>query len=776
MKGKVSYKKIYSGFFVLLTVWIGTQLLAPLMAPNLEMPAYLLGGVISVGIFFCFLLTQGVQRLIPAVSFAAVLIAWIILFGWNEFIYLITEYGNWLRGYEAQTGYGLSYEMINICLMGIVFILFSLVAERIFVLKALTGIALTGYMLFTMVTGKQLHKVTVCLILLYVFSCVTEYLQKRETAIKIIVYLLPFLLAFSMALMFMPESDKPYEWRFVKKIYQSAEDLVVILMQKAEELFSGDREGFGMIVTGFSGDGEIGDGRSEQDGNMLQISLKSGKAMNMYLTGNVFDTFNGDNWEMTGENTEYDHVLDLLETLYAVRRHDPEKTLNYMNQGRIGITYTNMRTEYLFTPLKVRDVATLEKWKEGLREQGGEWRFQKKQGHGTEYDAVFYQLNMGQDYFASMIEQENNYVYGGNPGEDTLDELTFMFKDLPAEILTEESLRKRSEAIRSQYAGPIGASEEVGQFIDDITKDCRTDYERCKAIETVLSGNTDIAFTYTVRPGKMPDHKRFPDYFLLEGREGYCTYFATAFVIMVRELGIPARYVQGFCVPGSELGEEAIDVTANMAHAWPEVYFEGVGWIPFEPTPGYGSGRYHSWTPYVDPHQGMALPAMPEERPIPEPLPDIPASTEKGTQGFILLIMAGVAILTLIMMAGVMAAIEYYIRKRAYGRYTPEEKMRENVGQNLAILRYIGFQLGQGETIGEFRQRILGVDSGYSLNFIIHYEKVSYGNGWVSDEMIRSVLQEKDLILKKLKDGGKWKYYWIMFKLLWQKESGTKKE
>lgn len=73
--------------------------------------------------------------------------------------------------------------------------------------------------------------------------------------------------------------------------------------------------------------------------------------------------------------------------------------------------------------------------------------------------------------------------------------------------------------------------------------------------------------------------------FLTEIRTGYCQQFATAFALLARSLGYPSRVSVGF-LPGSALeGEGAYDVRGTDAHAWPEVYFERYGWVPFEPTP-----------------------------------------------------------------------------------------------------------------------------------------------------------------------------------------------
>ncbi len=73
--------------------------------------------------------------------------------------------------------------------------------------------------------------------------------------------------------------------------------------------------------------------------------------------------------------------------------------------------------------------------------------------------------------------------------------------------------------------------------------------------------------------------------FLFEVKAGYCEQFATAFTAMARSLGIPTRVAIGF-QSGKVDAAGIYHVTNKDAHAWPEVYFAGYGWLPFEPTPG----------------------------------------------------------------------------------------------------------------------------------------------------------------------------------------------
>ena len=78
----------------------------------------------------------------------------------------------------------------------------------------------------------------------------------------------------------------------------------------------------------------------------------------------------------------------------------------------------------------------------------------------------------------------------------------------------------------------------------------------------------------------------------LKAKSGYCIHFASAMAVMARSLGIPSRIAVGF-LPGSRTGFDSagrttFEVTSHDLHAWPELYFEGIGWTRFEPTPGRG--------------------------------------------------------------------------------------------------------------------------------------------------------------------------------------------
>lgn len=108
----------------------------------------------------------------------------------------------------------------------------------------------------------------------------------------------------------------------------------------------------------------------------------------------------------------------------------------------------------------------------------------------------------------------------------------------------------------------------------------------------------------------------------LDLRSGYCVHFSSAMAVMARSLGIPARVVVGFLPGTPDSADDAgvFTVTTHDLHAWPELYFEGIGWVQFEPTPGRGSLE-----DYADVSvEGVPAPVPTPAAEAPTPTPTIP--------------------------------------------------------------------------------------------------------------------------------------------------------
>jgi transglutaminase-like putative cysteine protease len=130
-------------------------------------------------------------------------------------------------------------------------------------------------------------------------------------------------------------------------------------------------------------------------------------------------------------------------------------------------------------------------------------------------------------------------------------------------------------AARRLAASPYG---DILELARRLTAAAPTTYDAVKAIETHLQSS--YRYAENVLPDPMPIRA-----FLFEHRAGYCERFAGAMALMLRMLGIPARVAAGF-TPGSPDGPDRYLVRDLDAHSWVEVYFTGIGWVPFDPTPG----------------------------------------------------------------------------------------------------------------------------------------------------------------------------------------------
>lgn len=146
------------------------------------------------------------------------------------------------------------------------------------------------------------------------------------------------------------------------------------------------------------------------------------------------------------------------------------------------------------------------------------------------------------------------------------------------------------ESIRETYLQlPSSLPDSVKETAAEVSG-AGTSFEQAKAVERWLAETK----AYTLDPKTPPGDRDFVDYFL-ETNKGYCVYFATAMTVMCRSQGIPARYVTGYAMPAPGDNGSFI-LSGEDAHAWCEVYFEGIGWIPFEPTPG----RSANANPFAD--------------------------------------------------------------------------------------------------------------------------------------------------------------------------------
>ncbi len=645
----------------------------------------------------------------------------------------------------------------GICILG----------EQISWIKVAVAGTFLGVLGIDLFGDRDFSHVGVVGVLLYVVIVFVEWTEahwKKIHATKkghFMFSILPFLALYFVLMLWMPAPEEPYDWRFAKDFIENVNEAFKVI---SRNWINRDREDFGTI--GFDGDGSLLGGISDDNKTLMFIQGQSGLKTNVYLTGKIYDTFDGISWENTNSYTENDREMDALETVYAVQSYDYEGAEKYIEKAKLKIWYEDFRTEYLFAPLKTVGLYDLEN--KEYQSLGGNYVFDEKQGYGLEYWTTFMQLNVDHPLFYDFLET------GHVDNEEIFDEV--QRKTLPKMKYTLTDMDNHKTQIYETYYKPVTLSQELSEWLSNVTAGAETDIEVLKAIEAAL-----LQMTYTQEPGELPGNvnseSEFLDYFLLESEQGYCVYYASAFVLLARAEGLPARYVEGFCVPVP--GPYVVPVTSDMAHAWPEVYIENMGWIPFEPTPGYSEIRYTPWEIQTDDAgDGAGYSASDEEADYEdetqeqqEALEETEKTDENESEqmSYNVLRVVGFAVLFAALGGILVLFTDRMIRRRRMKRLSPKERFKAEVIVNLRILAALGYERRDNETFSELRTRAWAIMDGDESEekpeflFLKLYEEYLYGEYPVKDKMLEILSLERQYLMEMLKKWKPVKYFYLHF-------------
>jgi transglutaminase-like putative cysteine protease len=177
--------------------------------------------------------------------------------------------------------------------------------------------------------------------------------------------------------------------------------------------------------------------------------------------------------------------------------------------------------------------------------------------------------------------------------QETTDGLDYtVVSDVPT--LTPELLAGAPDVapqeIATRYTALPAISPRVQAAARQATAGATTAYARAKALQDFFGKG--FKYDLNVDPGHGEDAL---ERFLFQTRRGYCEQYAGAYAVMARSIGLPARVAVGF-TPGELQNDGRYHVRDEHAHAWPEVYLHGFGWVAFEPTPGRGAPNAAAYT------------------------------------------------------------------------------------------------------------------------------------------------------------------------------------
>jgi len=132
----------------------------------------------------------------------------------------------------------------------------------------------------------------------------------------------------------------------------------------------------------------------------------------------------------------------------------------------------------------------------------------------------------------------------------------------------------------------------LGAVAQSVVRGAKTQFDEAVKLQNWLAGGS---FTYTLNAPSVLTASGLIN-FLEVSKKGYCQQFSSAMAVLARLLGIPARVAYGF-TPGSPNGTGTFRVTTHDAHSWPELFFQGYGWLRFEPTPSGSAGQGTAFAP-----------------------------------------------------------------------------------------------------------------------------------------------------------------------------------
>ena len=182
-------------------------------------------------------------------------------------------------------------------------------------------------------------------------------------------------------------------------------------------------------------------------------------------------------------------------------------------------------------------------------------------------------------------------------------EVTASEPEPSAGLLEQSPALPQSNTLQSRYTQLPLLNPSVTTLVRELTADANTPYEKVRAIHGFLTDRANgFVYSLSTAPGTSGDD--LADFLRL--RRGYCEQYAGAMAVMVRAAGVPARVALGY-TPGKEESDGTRLITSDDAHAWVEVYFADLGWVPFDPTPISADRAVQlPWAPRADAPQNNA--------------------------------------------------------------------------------------------------------------------------------------------------------------------------
>lgn len=594
----------------------------------------------------------------------------------------------WYRKKEDMTVFGSFLALEGICLAVCILLWFCRKNRAAFYLISLLQLLA---LLLAVPARVDAPVWAICLLLLCQLLFFTELIRKKEgDEAQTAAHLFPVFAAVMLLLAVFPVKEEPIQWESVKKAVRMAQEKMEDLGLSLKYFFAQD-SAYGLTFAGYGSEGRLGGSLFSSD--QLQISIEGRKTNSpLYLAGTVYDTYTGAGWERNLIEKPYggkEYSLRHKEMMAALSNSDiaPEEQERLTRHRTCQIRYEGLKTSSLFLA-PVTQQLMLPQNAVLSEEKADSPVLEKAQTVGFTYEIRYMEVDYAAEEMKRLLRQQAW-------AESAVFDLT---------------LEGRERFIRDNYLElPENLPGRVYDLAAEITAGQDTDYDKLKAIEKFLAD-----YAYSTQPKACPGGQDFTDFFLFESDSGYCTYFATAMAVLGRCSQIPTRYVEGFVTAKSREGKEkTLSLTGSDAHAWVEAYIAHVGWVPFDPTPGY---RELSDTPWNIPvkarvsgnQSGTEKPEMPEEKETGAPVQETETGKrfiKNGREAAVIFGETAGILLALFLVLAVAACLKNFYRKKKYEACSEDRKMIVLMKKVLEINGLYGFTMEQGETLAAFADR-----------------------------------------------------------------------
>ncbi len=625
--------------------------------------------------------------------------------------------------------------------------------------------------------------------LMYYFFYILRRRDSEKTydvgnKLKYLIYILPVCIAILLMsfLLFPTQQDRIEITWLDTRINKTVDTIVDAVVNKFSDVDVSSFDYFSFGVSGFGKTDRLGGNLKPNNVNVMNVESDHS---NLYLRATSKANYDGHRWydadnnfSSIGTEKEYTkqvssdavRLIDGIKlSLNGVSGLDIDKN-DFFVDSKAAVEFKNMKTKSLFIPNKTYNL-NLKSNQEILMDKEQMLSVKELKGKGFSYSFSYYSLNLKSEKLIALLRESHSTVnkssayYDNNNKLETATNVrsidSIEVKEIPSYVNAE-----KIDSINKKYTQlPVTITPRVRALAEELTKDKNNRYDMAKAIETYLSRN----YPYTLTPGNAPRSKDFVDYFLFEGKKGYCTYYASAMTVLLRCMDIPARYVEGYILP-PERTKGVFQVTTQQAHAWVEVYFDDYGWIPFEPTSPFVANLYEDRTisatmssemqdtsyqdymammnKYRDPYASVTY----------NPANLTPTKSGMKTPILILIIVAsflGLILLTVCTIASI-NYFRFYNLIRRIRKSDPNSGMLTAYEYIIKALKFHGVYITPGETPSQFGERVekaFDIKS-YSFNktsftkISEYYIKARYSRNNLSTDDIEQTLEFINVLLE----------------------------